>query len=733
MAVFRASSQAIMTTDAKATIVSVNPAFTRITGYLPEEVIGQRPGVLKSGRHDAPFYQAMWDALLGSGSWEGEIWNRRKNGEIYPQWLTISAVRDSVGQVTEYVALFSDITRRKRQEELVWRQANFDALTGLANRSLLHDRLERALVQAKRSGRKVGLLFIDLDGFKWINDTLGHDAGDDLLIEVARRLESCVREQDTVARLGGDEFTVVVHDLTAADDLQQIGDKVVAILQRPVVLAGGPQHVSGSVGITVFPDDGEDVQTLLKNADIAMYKAKQAGKNRFQFYARQMQVEVLARTALEAELRVAIEAKAFVLHYQPVIDADSGELVGAEALIRWQHPERDLLYPEDFLAVAEDSKLIITIGAWVLREAAQQMRTWRHAGHPLRLAVNVSGLQFLDEGLPSLLESLVAEYGIEPGHLVLEITESALMDGGADLEARMRRIQESGIEYSLDDFGTGYSSLSYLKRFPVNSVKIDRSFVHDCPDDRNDSHLVEAIVKMAHSLELRVVAEGVEKESQITFLRNLGCDYLQGYLISRAVPAAEFEKFFGMALHAAPASADSREKSRLLAALREDDLDVEEWLRRLLGEHSPALAQFLESNHWVSGGLDLKQTIEAHLGWRRRLDHYIGGSSEGAAITAEMAGSAERCALGEWIRLQRSRDGAGAAEPHLVCLDRLHREFHRLAGAIVSDFNAGYQHSAARALSGLKFRTASRDVVVALIACFKDAHSVEGVTTLDGQ
>jgi len=542
MVVFKASSQGIMTTDAHGVIRSVNPAFCAITGYAVDEVIGQKSSMFKSGQHDAAFFEDMWARLIETGAWEGEIWNRRKSGQIYPQWLTITAVRDAAGKVTEYVSLFSDITERKHQEEAIWHQANFDSLTGLANRSLLQDRLERALAHARRHGSKVGLIFLDLDGFKWINDSLGHDVGDELLVDVAQRLNACVRDEDTVARLGGDEFTVVVHDLQDVEDLRSISEKLVTVLRDPFTLGSARHHISGSVGITVFPDDGGDVQTLLRNADIAMYKAKQAGKNRAQFYAHHMQADALARMQLEADLRVAIEEQAFVLHYQPIVDAGSGQLVGAEALIRWQHPQRGMVAPLEFIPVAEDCGLIVAIGEWALREAVRQSRHWRDAGHPaLRLAVNVSGVQFREPGLLDLVRALLPESAGECGHLMLEITESVLMDGSEEAETRMREINAHGLGYSLDDFGTGFSSLSYLKRFPVDIVKIDRSFVRDCPDDRSDASLVEAIINMAHSLDLRVTAEGVETVEQRDFLRALGCDYLQGYLLGKPGPAHEFE------------------------------------------------------------------------------------------------------------------------------------------------------------------------------------------------
>jgi len=542
MVVFDASSQGIMTADEHGVILSVNPAFSSISGFSAADVVGRTPSIFKSGRHESAFYKALWSTLNSTDRWEGEIWNRRKNGDVYPQWLTISAVRDARGKLVKYVSLFSDITRRKQREEVIWRQANFDALTGLANRNLLHDRLERTLAHSRRNGKKAGLIFLDLDGFKWINDTLGHDFGDQMLVEVARRLQKCVREQDTVARLGGDEFTLVVGDLEDAGALQTISDKVLKALREPFAVAGADRHISGSLGITVFPDDGEDVQTLLRNADIAMYQSKQLGKNRMKFYAAYMQESAHARMRLEVELRAAVERNDFVLYYQPIVDARTGGLVGAEALLRWVHPERGIVPPNDFIPVAEDTGLIVPIGEWVLREATLQSRRWRAQGFPrLRIAVNVSGVQFREPGLLELINRLQIDHDVDRSNLILEITESVLIESSETAEARMREIELLGVGYSLDDFGTGFSSLSYLKRFPVEIVKIDRSFVRDCPEDRNDALLVEAIINMTHSLGLRVTAEGVETDAQRDFLQAMGCDYLQGYLIGEPMPAERFE------------------------------------------------------------------------------------------------------------------------------------------------------------------------------------------------
>lgn len=546
LVVLNASSQAIITTDTAGVITSVNPAFCTITGYSAQEVIGKNSSILKSGRHDAAFFEAMWASLAASGTWEGEIWNRRHNGEIYPQWQTISAVRDAGGEVVEYVALFSDITERKRQEELVWRQANFDSLTGLANRSMFRFRLENALARARRGGKRIGVLFLDLDGFKTINDSLGHDIGDQLLIEVAERLKRCVRDADTVARLGGDEFTFVVQDMIDNDSLQAVAEKVVGVLREPFILSGSSHQLSGSVGITIFPDDGEDMQTLLKNADMAMYKSKQFGKNRFHFYAQDMQVEALAHMQIKYELRAAIRNEEFVLYYQPIVDAVSGEMIGAEALIRWQHPERGLVSPQEFIPLCEDGGLIVTIGEWVIREAVRQWQRWQQIRSssisvPLYLAVNVSGIQFQESGLSELVATVLTEYNMEPGMLILEITEAVLMSGSISADARVRGIKSLGVRYALDDFGTGLSPIYCLKSYPIDVIKIDGCYVAECDENTNMGHFVEAIINMAHGLDMRVVAEGVESDVQARFLRAKGCDFLQGFLFCKPVPAAEFE------------------------------------------------------------------------------------------------------------------------------------------------------------------------------------------------
>ena len=545
MVVFNASSQAIMITDADGVITSVNPACCSITGYGAEEIIGQRPSMFRSDRHDEGFYREMWSRLIAEGTWEGEVWNRRKDGSTYLQWITITAVRDEKERQVKYVSHASDITSRRQREEVIWRQANFDELTGLANRHLLHDRLRQTMAQARRAGHRAGLMLLDLDGFKWVNDTAGHDAGDRLLVETAARLTRCVREQDTVARMGGDEFTLVIGDLVDAGNLRRVAEKVLRELAEPFVLDASTYHVSASIGLTVFPEDGADIQTLLRNADVAMYEAKLLGKNRCEFYAQHLRERARRRVDLETELRGALEHGELSLHYQPIVRAADGVLVGAEALLRWTNPRHGMVEPAEFIPVAEETGMIVPIGEWAIREAAHQLRRWTGAGQRrLRMAVNVSGVQYREAGLPELIERICEEARLQRSDLMLEITESVLMQGGAITEERIGEISRTGVLFALDDFGTGYSSLSYLKRFPVAVVKIDRGFVADCVRSENDARLVEAIIRMAHGLNLTVTAEGVETVAQAAFLRERGCDFLQGFIISRPLAAADFERLF---------------------------------------------------------------------------------------------------------------------------------------------------------------------------------------------
>ncbi len=542
--VFRHAAEGILITDASQRILEANKGFEEITGYSREEVIGKTREMLKFGQNDAAFYTEMWKTIRREGQWQGEVWNRRKNGAIYPEWLSLSEVRDDTGKVTNYVSVFTDITLRKESEQRLQFLANHDALTKLPNRTLLQERIEHALRLAQRNKTQLAVLFIDLDRFKIINDTLGHDAGDLLLLEASRRLMKCLRESDTIARQGGDEFVVLLEEF--GDDVQYLATvarKVMGALTQPFTLQGQEIFISASIGISVYPQDGQDMNALLKNADIAMYRAKEQGKNTFQFYASDSNVHSFERLALENSLRKALERKEFVLHYQPKVDLATDTIVGAEALVRWQHPDLGMVPPAQFIPLAEEAGLIGPIGEWVLREACMQNRAWQEAGLPLiTIGVNLSGGQFRDENLRNVIASALAQSGMQPFYLELEITESMIMQNPERAVDILQGFREMGMHTSIDDFGTGYSSLGYLKRFPLDSLKVDRSFVQDVPGDLDDVAITQAIIGLAHSLGLKVVAEGVETSAQLDFLRRQHCEQIQGYIFSEPLPAEEFAK-----------------------------------------------------------------------------------------------------------------------------------------------------------------------------------------------
>ena len=543
------AQEGMVITDAGHVILRVNRAFTDITGYAPEDAIGKNMSLLKSGRHGADFYAAMRDSIRRNGSWRGEIWNQRKNGEIFPEWLTITAVKGGAGDVTHYVGTLTDITARKAAEDEIQQLAFYDLLTRLPNRRLLIDRLQQALVSSSRSRLIGALLFIDLDNFKTLNDTLGHDIGDLLLQKVAKRLRECVREGDTVSRLGGDEFVVMLEDLgeipeEAATLAETVGEKILAALNQPYLLAGHEHRSTPSIGVTLFTDHRETVDDLLKRADLAMYQAKAAGRNTLRFFDPDMQAAVTARAAMEADLRHGLQKNEFFLHYQPQVD-DHGHMFGAEALLRWQHPRRGLVSPADFIPLAEETGLILPIGHWVLNTACAQLVAWEarpELAH-LTLAVNVSARQFRHGDFVEQVLAVLDHTGANPQKLKLELTESLLLDDVEDIIAKMTALKAHGVGFSLDDFGTGYSSLSYLKRLPLDQLKIDQSFVRDVLSDPNDAAIARTIVALAQSLRLDVIAEGVETQEQRDFLERNGCLAYQGYLFSRPLPLEAFEQF----------------------------------------------------------------------------------------------------------------------------------------------------------------------------------------------
>jgi len=542
--VYETSSEAILITDANNRIIAINPAFTKITGYLEEDVIGRNTNILKSGKHDQAFYQTMWNAINSTGKWQGEIWDRRKNGEIYPKWLSISTVFNKNGSVQRYIALFTDISVKKQSEELIWQQANFDPLTGLPNRSMFQDRYYQEIKKSHRTGLPLALLFIDLDHFKEINDTLGHSMGDILLQETSQRLTACVRESDTVARFGGDEFTVILGELDDPGTIARTSQDILQKLSEPFHLDHEIIYISASIGIAMYPDDATNIEDLLSNADQAMYQAKDAGRNRFCFFTQTMQKAAQARMWIANELRDALGKRQFWVAYQPIVELATGNIHKAEALIRWQHPSRGLISPAEFIPIAESTGLIVDIGEWIFREAANQVKHWREMGHPnLQISVNKSPVQFYrsDIGRSSWID-YTQSIGLPIQSIVIEITEGLLLDASTTVTDRLLEFRNAGIQVSLDDFGTGYSSLSYLKKFDIDYLKIDQSFVKNLTPDSNDMALCEAIIVMAHKLGIKVIAEGIETAEQKNLLTVAGCDYGQGYLWSKPVPSREFEK-----------------------------------------------------------------------------------------------------------------------------------------------------------------------------------------------
>ena len=540
------AQEGMMVTNARRDILRVNQAFTRISGYEDHEVIGKTPSMFSSGWHDNAFYDALNQTLEAQGHWEGEIWNRRKNGEIYPQQMHISSVADDDGRVTHYVATFIDITQRKAAEDQIRQLAFYDPLTGLPNRRMLMDRLQYALASSARSGACGALLFIDLDHFKTLNDTLGHDKGDLLLQQVAHRLMDAVREEDTVARLGGDEYVVMLEGLdaqrtVAAGQATQVGEKIIAALNVPYRLAGHEFHSTPSIGLTLFSGHDVALDELLKQADLAMYQAKNAGRNSLRFYDPLMQAAVSQRADLEADIRQGLLFGQYELHYQPQVDAQ-GRVLGAEALLRWRHPTRGMVSPADFIPVAEESGQIVMLGSWVLETACAQLVSWARdpATAHLSLAVNVSSRQFRQQDFVDHMLAMLDYTGANPRRLKLELTESLLVDNVEDVIAKMSALRARGVGFSLDDFGTGYSSLSYLKRLPLDQLKIDQSFVRDVLSDPNDAAIAKTIVALGHSLGLAVIAEGVETVEQRDFLFDSGCQAYQGYLFSRPLPVDAF-------------------------------------------------------------------------------------------------------------------------------------------------------------------------------------------------
>ncbi|TNC99779.1 MAG: diguanylate cyclase/phosphodiesterase with PAS/PAC sensor(s) [Gallionellaceae bacterium] len=540
---YKHSDEAIIIADADARIISVNPAFTRASGYVLDEVYGKNPKMLSSGKHDAEFYHQMWSSITTSGSWAGEILDRHKEGHLYPKWMKIIALKDDADRVTHYISIATDISARKEAEESIEFLAYYDVLTGLPNRTLLHDRIKQQISAAHRDKQKFAVMFLDLDRFKYVNDSMGHAVGDQLLQVVASRLLEKVREGDTVSRIGGDEFVILLRD-TDAEGAAHVAQILLDELSLPCDLNGIPFPVHATIGISLFPDNGSDIGTLLKQADAAMYRAKEEGRNNFRFFTDEMNTRINRIFSMEKDLRLATERKEFSLFFQPQMDMTSGKICGAEALIRWDHPEKGRISPAEFIPVAEETGQIIAIGEWVLRTACGKIAEWRQQGiRPFPVAVNLSLRQLLQPDFAQLVAAMLERYGLLPNELELEFTESILLSEASIALDFMTSMRKLGVRLSIDDFGTGYSSLSYLKKMPVHKLKIDQSFIRDIHADQNDEAIVRSIIALARHFNLSVIAEGIETREQLDFLKRLGCDEMQGYFYAPPLPENEFLRF----------------------------------------------------------------------------------------------------------------------------------------------------------------------------------------------
>lgn len=534
------SLDGIIITNSHGVIELVNPSFTTLTGYSADEAVGQTPALLSSGRHPPEFYAQMWETLKEQGFWQGEIWNKRKNGEIYPEWLTITAIHDEAGNACQYAAIFSDITDRKLKEERIHTLAYFDELTGLANRRLLMDRMRQALANAHRHRHQMAVLFLDLDLFKRINDTLGHHAGDAVLREVAYRLESQVGESGSVARLGGDEFSILLPEIRDTRSIETLCLQLIERFQRPIEVMGQQLVISTSVGISLYPQDGDDAAKLLKHADTAMYRAKELGRNHYSFFNADMSAHNQQELIMEHALRRALDHGGLSVHYQPKVDVARQQMIGLEALARWHDPELGPISPVVFIPLAEKLGLIDALGQAVLDQVCQDLQRWSQHGDVVPIAVNVSARQMADRDFLSRLQQTIKLYQVNPGWIELELTESCLVPTKAERTLTLLQcLRDSGFRLSIDDFGTGYSSLAYLRRLPLDTLKIDAGFVRELPDNQDDVQIVTAVIGLAHGLGLSVVAEGVETLAQSQLLSRLGCSVCQGFWLARPAPASQ--------------------------------------------------------------------------------------------------------------------------------------------------------------------------------------------------
>jgi diguanylate cyclase (GGDEF)-like protein/PAS domain S-box-containing protein len=541
--VFEHSSEALMVTDRAGIIADVNRAFTIVTGYSAEEAIGQPASLLNSGHQPPAFYAEMWQTLLATGRWSGELIDRRKNGECYPKWLSISTAYGQHGEIVNFIGSFQDISERKAAEEKIRFLAHHDALTTLPNRLLLRDRFGQAIEQCKRTGKLMAFMFLDLDEFKCINDSLGHRVGDELLIAVVQRFRDCLRETDTISRQGGDEFVILLGDIDSPVAAAAVANKILNSMTPAFDIQGQQINSSVSIGIAMAPIDGGDFDMLLQKADIAMYNAKERGRGRFSFFRQDMNDAALNRHHLVNAMHKALDGGQFRLHYQPQTSIQDNSLIGSEALLRWIMPNGKSISPVEFIPIAEETGLILPIGEWVIGEACRQLRQWHDAGLAIKTAVNVSGVQIYHADIPSLLAKHTREAGIAPSAIEVELTESTLMKDSQIVREVIREFKSLGCSVAIDDFGTGYSSLAYLSRFQVDKLKIDRSFIAGSAASEEDRAIVRAITQMAHALKLNAVAEGVETPAQLSFLNACGCNVAQGYLISHALPAEEFKRF----------------------------------------------------------------------------------------------------------------------------------------------------------------------------------------------
>ncbi|MBU2570751.1 MAG: EAL domain-containing protein [Gammaproteobacteria bacterium] len=545
--VFESTLEGIMITDAKTNIISVNEAFCEITGYGTEEIIGCTPAMFESERHSKAFFRQLWDILNKTGQWRGEIWNRRKSGEVFPAWVNISAVPNIADdKIGHYVAVFTEITELKLSEERLNYLAHHGPLTGLPNRLLFQDRLAQGILQAQRGKSMIAVMFLDLDRFKLINDTLGHPIGDELLVAVAERLRRCARETDTIARLGGDEFAVILSSMTREEDVEHVAQKIIQALSSVFCVGGHEVFVTTSIGITFYPGLNNDRSKLLEQADVAMYHAKKHGRNNYQYYTADMNAAAYERLMLETNLRRALEREEFRLYYQPQIDVQTGVVTGVEALIRWQSPELGLVSPGEFIPLLEETGLIVPVGEWVIETACRQMKEWLDAGYAaMTMAVNLSARQFHQVDLVEKIAQILQELSLPPELLELELTESMVMESVDSAIEILHKLKRMGVKVAIDDFGTGVSSLGYLKHFPIDTLKISHDFVLNLPRDSVDASIASAVINLARNMQLSSVAEGVENSEQMDFLCAQDCERLQGYLFSRPVPAEKIAELLG--------------------------------------------------------------------------------------------------------------------------------------------------------------------------------------------